>query len=113
MGDAVMNAWAFTSRMSVERAVHGQGRVQKRWSCPVSYVFQATLIETMRQYAMLAAEEHLNPGGGNDEATQREHLQAETDAELAEEAICAWALDDIDSNALRTAFADLRRQLCA
>jgi hypothetical protein len=79
----------------------------------MSYLFQATLVETMRLYAMLAAEEHLNPGGANDEATQREHLQRETDAELAEEAICAGALDGMDVTALIAAFADLRRQLCA
>ena len=34
----------------------------------MSYLFQATLIDTMGQYAILAAEEHLNPGGANDEA---------------------------------------------
>jgi hypothetical protein len=79
----------------------------------MSYLFQATLIDTMGQYAILAAEEHLNPGGANDEATQREHLQRETDAELADEAISAWALDDMDVTALSAAFADLRRQLCA
>ena len=45
--------------------------------------------------------------------SQRERLQAETDAELAEDAICAWGLDDIDVKALRAAFADLRRQLCS
>ena len=79
----------------------------------MSYVFQATLIDTMQQYAMLAAEEYLNPAGARDEAAQRERHQAETDAELAEDAICAWGLDDIDVKALRAAFADLRRQLCS
>ncbi len=48
------------------------------------YVFQSTLIDTMRQYAMIAAEEYLSKGGVEDEETQREFPQMETDAELAE-----------------------------
>jgi hypothetical protein len=77
----------------------------------VSYVFQSTLIDTMRQYAVVAAEEYLSDGGANDEGMQREFLQVETDSELAEEAVCAWTLEDIDFDALRQAFADLRVRL--
>jgi len=77
----------------------------------VSYVFQSMLIDTMRQYAMVAAEEYLSRGGVEDEETQRESLQVETDAELAEDAVCAWNLEDMDFNALTKAFADLRMRL--
>ena len=38
-------------------------------------------------------------------------LQAESDAELADDVVCAWTLDDMDSNALRGAFAELRNRL--
>ena len=38
-------------------------------------------------------------------------LQAESDAELADDVVCAWTLDDMDSNALRGAFAELRTRL--
>lgn len=79
----------------------------------MSYVFQATQIDTMQQYATRTAEEYLNRGGTHDEAAQLEHLRAETDAELAEDVIWAWALHDIDAKALIAAFADLRRRLCA
>ncbi len=74
----------------------------------MSYVFRSMLIDTMRQYAMFAAEEHLSSCGVDDEETQREFLQVETDAELAEDAVCAWKLDDMDFDALTNAFSDLR-----
>ena len=77
----------------------------------MSYVFQFTLIDTMRQYAMIAAEEYLSKSEVNDEDTQRECLQVETDAELAGDAVCAWNLEDMDFNALTKAFADLRMRL--
>ena len=48
----------------------------------MSYVFQYMLIDTMRQYAMIAAEEYLSKSEVNDEETQRECLQMETDAEF-------------------------------
>lgn len=79
----------------------------------MSYVFQSMLIDSMRQYAMLAAEVYLSKGGVDDESAQRESLQVETDAELAEDAVYAWALDDMDFNALREAFAELRTRLAA
>ncbi len=79
----------------------------------MSYVFQSMLIDSMRQYAMIAAEEYLSKGGSDGEWAQRESLQAESDAELAEEVLCAWTLDDMDSNALRRAFAELRTRLPA
>jgi hypothetical protein len=66
------------------------------------------LIDTMRQYSMSAAEEYLSQSEINDEETQRECLQVETDAELAEDAVCAWKLDDMDFDALTNAFSDLR-----
>jgi hypothetical protein len=77
----------------------------------VSYVFQSMLIDTMRQYAMIAAEEYLSKGGVEDEEAQPEFLLVETDAELAEDAVCAWTLEDIDFNALTKAFSDLRMRL--
>ena len=77
----------------------------------MSYVFQFTLIDTMRQYAMIAAEEYLSKSEVNDEDTQRECLQVETDAELAKDKVCAWNLEDMDFNALTKAFADLRMRL--
>ena len=77
----------------------------------MSYVFQFTLIDTMRQYARIAAEEYLSKSEVNDEDTQRECLQVETDAELAEDTVCAWNLEDMDFNALKKAFADLRMRL--
>jgi len=77
----------------------------------VSYVFQFTLIDTMRQYAMIAAEEYLSKSEVNDEDTQRECLQVETDAKLAEDTVCAWNLEDMDLKALTKAFADLRMRL--
>jgi hypothetical protein len=49
--------------------------------------------------------------GVNDEETQREFLQVETDAELADDAVCAWNLQDMDFNALTKAFSDLRMRL--
>jgi len=79
----------------------------------MSYVFQSMLIDSMRQYAMIAAEEYLSKGGVEDETVQREFLQVETDAELAEDVVCAWSLDDMDLNALREAFAELRARLSA
>lgn len=79
----------------------------------MSYVFQSMLIDTMRQYAMVAAEEYLSRGGVEDEETQRESLQVETDAELAEDAVCAWNLEDMDFDALMKAFSDLRMRLAA
>jgi hypothetical protein len=85
--------------------------IQTEWRRPVSYVFQSMLIDTMRQYAMVAAEEYLSKGGVEDEETQRESLQVETDAELAEDAVSAWNLEDMDFNALTKAFADLRMRL--
>ena len=77
----------------------------------MSYIFQAGLIDTMRQYAMIAAEEYLSKSEVNDEDTQRECLQVETDAELAEDTVSAWNLEDMDFNALTKAFADLRMRL--
>jgi hypothetical protein len=77
----------------------------------VSYVFQSMLIDTMRQYAMIAAEEYLSKSEVNDEETQRECLQVETDAELAEDTVSAWNLEDMDFNTLTKAFADLRMRL--
>ena len=77
----------------------------------MSYVFQFTLIDTMRQYAMIAAEEYLSKSEVNDEDTQRECLQVETDTELAEDTVCAWNLEDMDFDALTKAFADLRMRL--
>jgi hypothetical protein len=77
----------------------------------VSYVFQYMLIDTMRQYAMIAAEEYLSKSEVNDEETQRECLHVETDTELAEDTICAWNLEDMDFAALTKAFADLRMRL--
>jgi hypothetical protein len=77
----------------------------------VSYVFKSMLIDTMRQYTMIAAEEYLSRCGVNDEETQREFLQVETDAELAEDTVCAWNLEDIDFDALTKAFSDLRMRL--
>ena len=79
----------------------------------MSYVFQSMLIDTMRQYAMVAAEEYLSRGGVEDEETQRESLQVETDAELAEGAVCAWNLEDMDFDALTKAFSDLLMRLAA
>jgi len=87
--------------------------IQSEWRRPVSYVFQSMLIDTMRQYAMVAAEEYLSRGGVEDEETQRESLQVETDAELAEDAVCAWNLEDMDFDALMKAFSDLRMRLAA
>ncbi len=55
----------------------------------MSYVFQSMLIDTMRQYAMIAAEEYLSKSEVIDEETQRECLQVETDAELAEDTVSA------------------------
>ncbi len=77
----------------------------------MSYVFQYMLIDTMRQYAMIAAEEYLSKSEVNDEETQREWLQVETDAELADNTVSAWNLEDMDFNALTNAFADLRMRL--
>jgi hypothetical protein len=77
----------------------------------MSYVFQSMLLDTMRQYAMIAAEEYLSKSGVYDEETQRECLQAETDAELADDAVGVWNLEDMDFNALTKAFADLRMRL--
>ena len=77
----------------------------------MSYVFQFTLIDTVRQYAMIAAEEYLSKSEVNDEETQRERLQVETDAELAEDTVSAWNLEDMDFNTLTKAFADLRMRL--
>jgi hypothetical protein len=77
----------------------------------MSYIFQYTLVDTMRQYAALAAEEHLSPGGTNCEKIQRDFLQRETDAELADDAICVWDLEGMDLKALEEAFAELRRRL--
>ena len=37
----------------------------------------------------------------------------ETDAELAEDTVRAWNLEDMDFNALTKAFADLRMRLAA
>jgi hypothetical protein len=79
----------------------------------MSYVFQATLIDTMRQYADFVAEEFLSGAGSNDEAKQREFLGCETDAELASDAICAWSLEDMDIAALMKAFSELRERLRA
>jgi hypothetical protein len=79
----------------------------------VSYVFQSMLIDSMRQYAMIAAEEYLSKSESDGEWAQRESLQAESDAELADDVVCAWTLDDMDSNALRRAFAELRTRLLA
>ena len=75
------------------------------------YIFQYTLINTMRQYAMLAADEYLSAGGANDETTQRSLLEARSDVQLANEAICSWALDDMDLDVLQAVFADLRERL--
>jgi hypothetical protein len=69
------------------------------------------LIDSMRQYAMIAAEEYLSKSESDGEWAQRESLQAESDAELADDVVCAWTLDDMDSNALRGAFAELRTRL--
>ncbi len=77
----------------------------------MSYVFLSMLIDTMRQYAMIAAEEYLSKSEVNDEETQRECLQVETDAELAEDTVSAWNLEDMDFNTLTKAFADLRMRL--
>ena len=79
----------------------------------MSYVFQYMLVDTMRQYAMIAAEEYLSKSEVNDEDTQRECLQVETDAELAEDAVCDWKLDDIDFDVLANAFSDLRMRRLA
>ena len=79
----------------------------------MSYVFQSMLIDTMRQYAMVAAEEYLSKGGVEDEETQRRVLAGQTDAELAEDAVCAWNLEDMDFAALTKAFSDLRMRLAA
>ena len=79
----------------------------------MSYVFQSMLIDSMRQYAMIAAEEYLSKSESDGEWAQRESLQAESDAELADDVVCAWTLDDMDSNALRRAFAELRTRLLA
>ena len=38
----------------------------------MSYVFQSTLIDTMQQYAALAAEEYLSAAGANGDAIQRD-----------------------------------------
>ncbi len=77
----------------------------------MSYVFQYMLIDTMRQYAMIAAEEYLSKSEVNDEEAQRECLQVETDAELAEDTVRAWNIEDMDFDALTKAFADLRIRL--
>ena len=77
----------------------------------MSYVFQYMLIDTMRQYAMIVAEEYLSKSEVNDEETQRECLQVETDAELAEDTVRAWNIEEMDFNALTKAFADLRIRL--
>ena len=77
----------------------------------MSYVFQYMLIDTMRQYAMIAAEEYLSKSEVNDEETQRECLQVETDAELADDIVSASNFEDMDFNTLRKAFADLRMRL--
>ena len=77
----------------------------------MSYVFQYMLVDTMRQYAMIAAEEYLSKSEVNDEETQRECLQVETDAELAEDTVRAWNIEDMDFDALTKAFADLRMRL--
>ncbi len=77
----------------------------------MSYVFQYMLIDTMRQYAMIAAEEYLSKSEVNDEEAQRECLQVETDAELAEDTVRAWNIEDMDFDALTKAFADLRMRL--
>jgi hypothetical protein len=69
------------------------------------------LIDSMRQYAMIAAEEYLSKSESDGEWAQRESLQVESDAELADDVVCAWTLDDMDSNALRGAFAELRTRL--
>ena len=74
----------------------------------MSYVFQSMLINSMRQYAMIAAEEYLSKSKSDGEWAQRKSLQAESDAELEEDVVCTWTLDDVDSNALRGAFAELR-----
>jgi hypothetical protein len=84
--------------------------------CPMTYVFQSTLIDTMQQYAALAAEEYLTAAGANGDAVQRDMLQGKTDAELANDAVLAWSLDEwsleeMDVNALEEAFADLRERL--
>ena len=60
----------------------------------MSYVFQSTLIDTMQQYAALAAEEYLSAAGANGDAIQRDLLQGETDAELANDAVRASSLDE-------------------
>jgi len=69
------------------------------------------LIDTMRQYAMIAAEEYLSKSEVNDEEAQRECLQVETDAELAEDTVRAWNIEDMDFDALTKAFSDLRMPL--
>ena len=77
----------------------------------MSYVFQSTLIDTMGQYAMTAAEEYLSAVGEYDEAIQRDFPQAETDAELANDTVGAWPLEDMEFKALKEAFAKLRQRL--
>ena len=82
----------------------------------MSYVFQSALIDTMQQYAALAAAEYLSAADANDDAIQRDILQRETDAELANDAVHAWSLaewslEEMDVNALEEAFADLRERL--
>jgi hypothetical protein len=77
----------------------------------MSYIFQYTLIDTMRQYASLAAEEYLSAAGANGEAIQCDFLRGETDAELANDVVHAWPLEEMDINALEEAFADLRERL--
>ena len=77
----------------------------------MSYVLQSTLIDRTQRYAALAAGGYLSAAGANGEAIQCDPLRGETDAELANDAVHAWPLEERDLNALEEAFADLRERL--
>ena len=77
----------------------------------MSYVFQATLVDTMRQYASLVAEEYLGAAASYDEVMQHDLLQCATDLQLADDAVRTWSLEDMDFEELKEAFAGLRKRL--
>jgi len=58
------------------------------------YEFQSTFFKTVRQMSDAIADEWLSAGGSNNPDTQRDFLDTKTDADLANDAIEAWDLND-------------------
>ncbi len=59
-----------------------------------TYEFQASLFLNSREVADAIAMEYLTAGGGNSEDQVREFLRVSTDAEMADEAIREWGLNN-------------------